>query len=325
MRAAYFETPGELKVGEFPDPERRHGEVLIKVLQAGVNPIDRMVVSGAVRASPMPHIPGAEFVGEVLDPGTSEFKRGDRVVVYNRIFCGGCRQCLRGETQLCEAGGIIGVVAHGGWAELASVPARNLVKTSAPPEQAVGLPVGGLTAFNMVRRAGVALGERVAVIGATGNVGVYAVQLAKLAGAYVVAVTRRADKFATQLRELGADEVLTPEEARRAPPFDVVIDPVGAATWELSLSILARGGRYVTAGALTGSEARLDLRKLYGSQLSVLGSTGGRRVDLELLTSLVERGLVKTPIYRQYRLEEAPEALKALEDSDRLGKVIITI
>ncbi|MEL9990072.1 MAG: alcohol dehydrogenase catalytic domain-containing protein [Thermoproteus sp.] len=325
MKAAFFERPGELKVGEFPDPVRQHGDVLIKVAYAGVNPIDRSVVSGAVPASPMPHVPGAEFVGEVLDPGVSDFKRGDRVVVYNRLFCGLCRQCLRGETQLCEKGGIIGVATNGGWAELAAVPARNLVKTSAPLEQAVGLPVGGLTAYNMLRRAGVSVGDRVAVMGATGNVGIFAVQLAKLMGAYVVAVTRRADRFVTQLKSLGADEVLTPEEVKRAGAFDVVVDPLGAGTWELSFSLLARGGRYVTAGALTGDEVRLSLRRLYGGQYSVIGSTGGRRIDLELLVSLVERGILKAPISQRLSLAEAPQALKALESPERLGKVIIAI
>ncbi|MEM1637281.1 MAG: alcohol dehydrogenase catalytic domain-containing protein [Pyrobaculum sp.] len=326
MKAAFFERPGELKVGDFPDPVRQHGEVLVRVLAAGVNPIDRATVSGAVSASPMPHVPGAEFVGEVLDPGTSEFKRGDRVVVYNRLFCGSCRQCLRGETQICERlGGIIGVATHGGWAELAAVPSRNLVRTTAPAEEVIGLPVGGLTAFNMLRRAAVSVGDRVAVVGATGNVGVYAVQLAKLMGAYVAAVTRRADLHAARLKSLGADEVLTPEEAKKAGPFDVVVDPVGAGTWELSFSLLARGGRYVTAGALTGSEVKLDLRRLYGGQYSVLGSTGGRRADLELLVFLAERGLLKTPIYKRYRLEEAAEALRALEGPERFGKVVIII
>ena len=325
MRAAFFEKPGELKVGDFPDPERGHGDVLVRVAMAGVNPIDRFTVAGAVQARPMPHVPGAEFVGEVIDPGASGFKRGDRVVVYSRLFCGVCRHCLRGETQLCEAGGLIGVATHGGWAELAAVPARNLVRTSAPLEEVVGLPVGGLTAYNMLRRAGVSPGERVAVVGATGNVGVFAVQLAKLLGAYVVAVTRRADRFATELKRLGADEVLTPQEASRAGGFDVVVDPVGAGTWELSFSMLARGGRYVTAGALTGGEVRLDLRRLYGAQLSVLGSTGGRRADLDVLVELAERGRIKTPISQRYRLEQAAEALKALDSPERLGKVIIEI
>ncbi|MEM1572483.1 alcohol dehydrogenase catalytic domain-containing protein [Pyrobaculum sp.] len=98
MKAAFFEKPGELKVGDFPDPEHKHGEVLLRVTLAGVNPIDRFTVTGSVQARPLPHVPGAEFVGEVLDPGASDFKRGNRVVVYNRLFCGVCRHCLRGET-----------------------------------------------------------------------------------------------------------------------------------------------------------------------------------------------------------------------------------
>lgn len=133
---------------------------------------------------------------------------------------------------------------------------------------------------------------------ATGNVGVFAVQLAKLMGAYVVAITRRADEFATELKRLDADEVLTPQEASRASGFDVVVDPVGAGTWGLSSSVLDKGGRYVTAGALTGSEVGLDLRRLYGAQLSVLGEHRGRRADLAFSWSS-PRGAVSRRPYRR--------------------------
>jgi len=300
---------------------------LVKVRYFGINPIDLSVIEGFVKSQPMPHVPGAEFVGVVasVGPGVSEVREGDPVVVYNRLYCGHCRYCLVGETQICVKGGIIGVASNGGFAEYAVVPAKNLVKAGGDLLNLVGLPVGGLTAYNMVRRAGLQPGEVAAVVGATGNVGVFAVQLAKLFGAYVVAVSRRGEG---QLRQLGADEVVTPEEALRRweGAVDVVIDPVGAATWETSFKLLARGGRYVTAGALTGSEVRLDLRRLYGIQASVLGSTGGRRADLDKLVKWVEEGRLRTPIYKLFKgLDMVHDAIQAFREGGRVGKVAVEV
>ncbi|MFB6489933.1 MAG: alcohol dehydrogenase catalytic domain-containing protein [Thermoproteus sp. AZ2] len=329
MKAAFFEAPGlaNLKVGDFLDPRPGPGEVLVRVKYFGINPVDIMTIEGFIRAQPMPHVPGAEFVGVVEDVGlgVSGFAKGDPVVVYNRLYCGSCRYCLTGETQLCTSGGIIGIAANGGFAEYVAVPAKNLVKVGGDLLKFVGLPVGGLTAYNMLRRTGVQTGDVVAVVGATGNVGVFAVQLAKRAGAYVIAISR---KGAERLRELGADEVLAPEDAakRWGNAVDVVVDPVGASTFELSLKLLARGGRYVTAGALTGGEVEVDLRRLYGAQLSLVGSTGGRRADLEVLVRLVERGAVSTPIYRLVKgLDGLGQAIEAFRDPGRIGKVAVEV
>ncbi len=333
MRAVVFDAPGleNLRLAEVERPAPGPGEALVRVRYVGVNPIDLAVVSGAVKASPMPHVPGCEFVGTVEAAGEgSHVGPGDNVVVYSRLFCGRCRQCLSGETQICEVRGqLIGAATNGGMAEYAVVPTANLVRTGAPLERAVGLPIGGLTAWNMLRRASVSAGDLVVVMGATGNVGVFAVQLAKLMGAYVMAVTRRGKQVEAALRGLGADAVATPEEARdlvaRQGGADVVVDPLGAGTWELSYSMLGRGGRYVTAGVLTGQEVRLDLRRLYGVQGSILGSTGGRLRDLQTLVGLLESGRVTTPIHARYPLGRAREAFEALRSPDRVGKVVVEV
>ncbi|AET33308.1 alcohol dehydrogenase catalytic domain-containing protein [Pyrobaculum ferrireducens] len=331
MKAAVFSTPGleNLSIQDVEAPRPGPGEVLIKVRHAGANPLDYNVVTGAVKATPMPHIPGSEFAGvvEEVGPGVEGLQRGDAVVVYNRLYCGHCRHCLAGWTQMCEStgGALIGVATQGGYAEYAVVPARNVEKTRAELREAATLPIGGLTAWNMAYRAGISPGERVAVVGATGNVGVYAVQFAKLLGGEVYAVTRRKDMSAPVLKSIGADYVVTPDEAREAAPFDVVLDPTGAGNWELSYSLLGRMGRYVTAGALTGAEVKLDLRRLYGMQISVIGSTGGRRGDFKLVVRLLESGRIKAVIYKTYGLAEARRALEELRSGDRVGKVLVAI
>lgn len=329
MRAAAFSTPGleNLKLVEAETPRPGPGEVLIRVKYAGVNPLDYNVVAGAVKASPMPHIPGSEFAGVVEEagPGVTGVSRGDPVVVYNRLYCGHCRQCLTGWTQMCEVtgGGIIGVVTQGGYAEYAVVPAKNAVATRADLKEAATLPIGALTAWNMAYRASISPGEKVAVVGATGNVGIYAVQFAKLLGGEVYAISRRKAKVESILKSAGADAVLTPDEAKSAAPFDVVLDPTGSASWELSFGVLGRGGRYVTAGALTGAEVRLDLRRLYGMQILVIGATGGRRADFNTVVRLLEAGRIKAFLHNVYPLADVRKALEELQSPERVGKVLI--
>jgi len=328
MRAVVFHSPGleNLRLEDLPKPQPGPGEVLVRVKYVGVNPIDYAVVSGSYKASPMPHIPGCEFAGvvEEVGPGVSGPAPGTPVAVYNRLFCGACRQCLTGWTQLCEAGGIIGVATQGGMAEYAVVPAKNVEPVRADLREAATLPIGALTAYNMALRASIAPGERVAVVGATGNVGTYAVQFAKIFGGEVYAVTRRKDVAAAALRQLGA-EVVTPDEARGLPPFDVVLDPTGAASWGLSMSLLGRGGRYVTAGALTGAEVSLDLRRVYGQQISVIGSTGGRWADFKTVVRLLEAGRIRAVIHAVHPLADAAKALAGLSSPARVGKNLLEV
>lgn len=328
MKAVVFHNPGleNLRIEEIPNPKPGPGEVLIRVKYVGVNPLDYAVVSGSTKASPMPHVPGSEFAGvvEEVGAGVAGITPGAPVTVYNRLFCGSCRHCLTGWTQLCETGGIIGVSTQGGMAEYAVVPAKNVERVNADLKDAATLPIGALTAYNMTLRASISPGEKVAVVGASGNVGTYAVQFAKMVGGEVYAVTRRREVVATALSQLGVD-VVTPEDARRLAPFDVVLDPTGAANWGLSTSLLGRGGRYVTAGALTGSEVSLDLRRLYGQQISVIGSTGGRRADFKTVIRLLEAGRIRAVIHAIYPLSDVAKALAGLSSPGRVGKILLEI
>ncbi|WP_252901751.1 alcohol dehydrogenase catalytic domain-containing protein [Vulcanisaeta sp. JCM 14467] len=284
-------------------PKPGPNEVLIRVKFAGVNPVDYFTINRG--GKPMPHIPGAEFAGVIEEVGANVrgVDVGDEVVVYNRLFDGSCRYCLVGHEELCVNGGLIGVVTNGGFAEYAVVPATNAIKVprSVSLDEAATLPVGALTAWHMVfDRAGVRAGELVVVFGATGNVGSYAVQFAKLAGATVVAVSRKAGRVRDVLMGLGADYVVTPDEAQalvnelsNGLGADLVIDAVGQATWNLSFQLVARYGRWVTAGALTGGDVTLNLPSLYSREVTVMGSTGGTRAELikllELLSSVGSR------------------------------------
>ena len=337
MRAVVFDKPGmdNLRVMDVETPKPGPNEVLIRVKFAGVNPVDYFTINRG--GKPMPHIPGAEFAGVIEEVGANVrgVNVGDEVVVYNRLFDGSCRYCLIGHEELCVNGGLIGVVTNGGFAEYAVVPATNAIRVprGVSLDEAATLPVGALTAWHMVfDRAGVRAGELVVVFGATGNVGSYAVQFAKLAGATVVAVSRKAGRVKDVLMGLGADYVVTPEEAQalvnelsNGLGADLVIDAVGQATWNISFQLVARYGRWVTAGALTGGDVTLNLPSLYSREVAVIGSTGGTRAELTKLLDLLSRRRIKAPIHSKMSLDRVKEAFDVMfKAEDRVGKILLT-
>ncbi|BDR93169.1 alcohol dehydrogenase catalytic domain-containing protein [Vulcanisaeta souniana] len=336
MRAVVFDRPGmeNVRVMDVEVPRPSPNEVLVRVKYAGVNPVDYFTINRG--GKPMPHIPGAEFVGVIEEVGSNVrgVGVGDEVVIYNRLFDGTCRYCLVGHEELCVNSGLIGVVTNGGFAEYAVVPTTNVLKIprGVGLDEAATLPVGALTAWHMVfDRAGVKPGELVVVFGATGNVGSYAVQFTKLASAVVIAVSRKASKVKGALMELGADYVVTPEEVQtlvnelsNGLGADLVVDAVGQATWNLSFQLVARYGRWVTAGALTGGDVTLSLPSLYSREVAVIGSTGGTRAELIKLLDLLSKRRIKAPIYSKMSLDRVREAFDTMfKAEDRAGKVLL--
>jgi len=321
MKAVYFESFGveNLKFGEVEIPKLQEGYSLIKVLEATLNPIDFFTVEGRRKVSPIPHIPGVEIYGEVVE-GT---KKGKRVVVYPRIFCGECKRCVSSEEMICTMD-IFGVATNGGFSQYALVPDKNIFEISerVPRSLCASLPVGALTAYHALRF--VEQGEDVAVFGSTGNTGTFSVQIAKIKGCRVFAITR---KKAEWLYDFGADEVLTPSEAEKKlkGKCSTVIDPLGKETFGLSLSLLSPGGKFITFGILTGDKVNLPLFEIYSKHISILGVTGGSRRDFIEVISLAERGLLKIKVWKEFSLEQIKEAFRELKNPNREGKISIVI
>jgi len=332
LKALVFEKGGleDLRIADLDKPAPGKGEVLVRIALAGVNPIDYATATRLSSiASPKPHIPGSEFAGvvEEVGEGVEEVRPGDRVVVYNRVFDGSCDMCLAGQEMLCRRGGLVGLHTNGGFAEYALVPEANAIKLGSGVswELAASLPIAALTSYHALRRAGVGPGDVVVVVGAAGNTGMFAVQLAKMMGATVVAVSRR-----DWPREMGADYVARLEEAERIVSeasggrmADVVIDPLGASTFPKSVRLLGANGRLVTFGVLTGQESSVDLRTLYQLQQSIIGSTGGTRRELLDLIDMAEKGRLKVRTWRTYPLKDSVNALKSLFAEERDGRIFI--
>jgi NADPH:quinone reductase-like Zn-dependent oxidoreductase len=323
---------------EAPSPAPGPGEVRVRLRAASLNHLDLWVRRGipGVRY-PLPLIPGCDGAGVVAETGAgvSRFSPGDRVALAPGVSCGVCEACLAGRDNLCREYGILGEHRDGTFAEEIALPARNLIPLPGKVsfEAAAAVPLVFLTAWQMVvDKAKLLPGETVVVLGAGSGVGSAAIQIARLHGARVVAVARSAAKLA-RAKELGAEEGIDlsksdlREEVRRITDrrgADVVIEHVGRATWDQSVGSLAWGGRLVTCGATTGADVALNLRQIFFKNLSLLGSTMGRRASLFAIFRHLEAGRLRAVVDRVLPLGKVREAHRLLEDGAAFGKIILT-
>ncbi len=233
-------------------------QVKLRVVMAGANPVDMMTVE-PLPVSPISHIPGSEFFGVVEEVGekVTHVSPGDRVAVYTRLFDGICESCIRGDQTYCIQGKRIGVESQGGFAEEIVVPARNVIRSNLSDEILASLPIAILTPYHALKSVGVGPSDIVAVLGASGNTGVFAVQLAKMMGAKVVAVTSK-----DWGKEMGADIVADYSEVEQAlreftggRMASVVVNSLGEHYWDLGLRLVGNHGRVVTFGGLTGGKS----------------------------------------------------------------------
>lgn len=341
MKALFFEKHGDIDViqyGDVPDPKPGPGEVLLRVRACAINHLDIWVRRGWPGLKlKMPHWCGADVSGEILElgKGVSGWKAGQKVVVDPGVNTTEDEFTRRGEVTLSPDYFILGEQVRGGAAEYLAVPALNLAAMPEDldfPTAAAPLLVS-LAAWRMlINRAGLRAGESVLVVGAGGGVNSMAIQIAKLAGATVYVVAANKEKTARAL-ELGADAVLDRSQVdwgkeisklthRRG--MDVVVDNVGKATMNTSMRAVARGGRIVIIGNTSGPLAEIDIRFIFGKQISLIGSTMGTHQDFRDVTALLWAGKLRTVIDRVMPLSEGKEAYALLERGEQFGKIVLT-
>jgi len=322
MRAVVITAPGGpevLTVAEWPDPQPAEGELLVRVRATAVNRADTLQRRGAYPPPPgASPIPGLELAGEVVQPAGS-WRMGDRVMA---------------------------VVAGGGYAELATVPVGMAMRIPArfSFEKAAAIPEVFLTAYlNLFTLGGLQPGEIALIHAGASGVGTAAIQLARAAGAQVIATAGTPEKvaccsalgaaLAINYREDNfADRVLAFTSGRGA---DVALDFVGAPYWNDNLRALATHGRLMLIGMLGGARGELDLGPIMSKRITVTGTTL-RRMPLAQKVALTqafvefamprfERGELRPIIDAVMPLCDAAEAHRRMEANRNIGKIVLRV
>ncbi len=315
----------------YPDPRPDAGDVVLRVRACTLNYHDIFTRNGMPGIKvPLPIVIGIDLAGEIVEVGreVAGFKVGDRVVVdpIDRV-----------------KGGLMGEMFDGGFAEYVRVPAHMLVRLDGAISfaEAAAIPCAYGTAHRMtITRGKIRAGEKVLVLGASGGVGSCCVQLAKSAGATVIAAASSQEKL-DKLAALGADIGLNYAEgdwvkecqqrfgrARVGPRdqggIDVVINFTGGDTWTKSLRVMRRDGRMLTCGATAGYDPKEDIRFIWTFELNITGSNGWGREDVEALLAMARDGRLKPELHHErFPLERAAEAMAALESRAFFGKIVI--
>lgn len=313
---------------DLPVPQPGPGQVLVRVLAAGVNPTDintRMGWYAREEAGEggwsggigFPRIQGGDLCGRVVALGAG----CGRIAIGARVIC----PINQSEPTADDPHRMVALGSEydGAFAEYCVVPERHLFDVSPSPLGDVDLgaiPCAYGTAHNLLSRAGVAEGDRVLVTGASGGVGHAAVQLALLRGARVTGQCSAAR--AAMVRATGADAIDRDAPLGRSA-FDVVIDVVGGPGVQSRLGALRPGGRYATSGAIAGPLVEVDLRTLYLGDLTILGCTRQSGETFGALVDLVNAGRIRPLVSRTYPLRRIGEAQADLQSGRYPGKLVL--
>ncbi len=338
MRALVVEeVKGPLVLKELPVPEPGPGEVLLRVRACAVDQFDLKIRYGKVPHATFPLILGHEIAGEVAALGrdVDGWKVGQRVTSTLYLTCGHCRMCRSGRETICENfRGYLGIQTPGGYAEYTVVPAENLVELpGAIPymdgsilANAIGTPLHAFT-----KRMRLQPGERVAITGAGGGVGLHAIQLACQMGAYVMAVDIGEAKLSAA-RQYGAEVVADgieddfAEVARawtNGLGVEAVLELTGGATIDTSLRALGKGGRLVIVGFHTGSDFTVQASQMVANEWDILGSRNTTKTELAEVVGMVHSGRVRPIVTGVYPLEEASAIHERLANGEIIGRVVL--
>jgi propanol-preferring alcohol dehydrogenase len=325
---------GELAWESFARTEPGDGEVLVRVGACGIGLTVLNYLSGNLSTDPglLPRVPGHELVGTVVDAGRGVDRQllGRRVVAYFYLSCGRCVACLAGDEPRChDLAGWVGTHRDGGYAPWTVLPARSVVPVPADldPIAATVLPDAVATPVHVCRRrARIAPGERVVVIGAGGGVGIHMLQMAQILGATVLGVDltdqklELVEQFGASAAHGGDLPSLDPSAFLSGPPA-VVIDLVGnEKTLGWGSAVLDRGGRLVIVTTVSGGRLEVVTRDMVFREIAVLGSRYARRSEIATAAELVGSGRLRPVIGSVVDPEGVPDVHSALRGSAVLGR-----
>jgi NADPH:quinone reductase-like Zn-dependent oxidoreductase len=328
-----------LRLEDVPEPAPGPGEVLVDITATALNHLDVDVREGTSRFPiELPHVPGVEPVGRIaaLGEGVEGWQVGDRVALYLIATCGSCRYCRTGRESLCLAPDwFVGMGSPGAYAERTICKPGQLVRIpdGLTDVEAAATNIAFATAWHMlVTRARIRPGESVLVNSVGSGIGSAAVQVAKLAGAFVLGTSSRPDKL-EKARELGLDVGIdyTSEDVAETVMrltgdrgVDVVYEHCGGELFQQGLDSLTKDGRLVICGGHSGEVVPFDIIPFFRRQLSVIGSFVFTRAELETCFELAARGVLRPQVAAVFPLEQVREATELLESRDFFGKIVLT-
>ncbi len=337
MRAALLQANGQIAIGEFSDPSDSDS-VIVRVKAAGICGTELHFLDRLLQPDAYPFILGHEISGTVekVPARESGFRPGDRVAVYNVIGCGSCRHCATGRTNLCDRPRQIGFNVHGGFAEFVAAPPQTLVRIpdSVPFETAAVLACSGMAAVHASRAAGVTL-NTIAIVNGIGGVGLMVIQVARLAGADVIAVGDSDAKLALA-KEFGAVATVraADEKDYEALPgrvralvgggADYFFELVGTtASMAAGFQSLGKRGTFVSIG-YTGDKLVVNPVDLLIKEQRLVTCVAAAKRDLDDAVSLAGAGKLRASIQGRVPLDQLLEALRSLRERRVLGRNIVT-
>jgi 2-desacetyl-2-hydroxyethyl bacteriochlorophyllide A dehydrogenase len=313
MLTVLCESPGALVAHDRPRPERKAGEVLLRVRRVGVCGTDLHIYTGNQPYLSYPRVMGHELSGviEEADAG-SGLAPGDPVYVMPYLSCGGCIACRQGKTNCCTSIQVLGVHRDGAFTEYLTLPAGFVHKADGISlDQAAMLEFLAIGA-HAVRRAQVAAGQRVLVAGA-GPIGLAVMLFARLRGARVVALDSRADRLKFAAEHLGVEAAVTVGDGDEAELtrwsdgefFDAVFDATGNPNaMERGFRFIAHGGRYVLVSIVQGQIAFSD-PEFHKREATLLASRNATTEDFETVLAAMRAGHVPSAALATHRMKLA--------------------
>lgn len=326
MKAFVYEF-GELKLTEMADPAAGKGEVVVTLKTAGMNRRDLYIPNrrGDHAEAVVLGSDGAGII-ESIGEGVEGLSVGDEVIINPSLGW------FENSAAPPEGFEIVGHPFHGTFAEKIVISAEQIEKKPVHLnwEQAGVLGLAALTGYRaMFTKGDLKPGETVFIPGVGSGVATFLVKFAKQIGARVIVSSRSEDKRQQAIEKLGADLAIDThsnwQEVLKDETIDLVIDSVGAATFNRSLSVLKKGGRMVIFGATTEDVVDINLRDFFYGQYQLFGSTMGSRDEFREMLAFIEKHHIVPEIDRVFALEEAHEALKYLEVNHQFGKIALQI
>ena len=276
-----------LKVEDISEPRCKPGKVKVKIQSSSLNHLDIWVRKGLPRMKlPLPLILGSDGAGTIIEigAGIKEWKIGDDVVIQPGTYEKDCSMVKKGKENFSKTYGILGETENGVQCEYAVLYPYNIYPKPKHLSfiEAASMPLVFMTAYQMlIKRALLNASETVLIYGATSGIGTAAIQIAKDIGAHIITTVGSESKFDYAFK-FGADHVfnhsdpdclLQIKKKLKKNKIDVIFEHVGLKTWDMSMRLLANGGRLVTCGATTGYNVNINLRHLFSKQQSIIGST----------------------------------------------------